>query len=256
LSRWLTSSVLLLISTAALRPSAQSSQPSEQTVFEVASVKPTEAIERGGGSAGLQPGGRFVLKNGPVRVLINMAFQTQTGEIVGAPDWVTYGDHYDVEARAGREISYKELGPRLQTLLADRFKLKAHLESRVRPMYELRVLRNDGKLGPQMRPSTDPACLAREESCTQRGGTGLIESNGMPMRNFVTWLPGIVGRPVLEKTGLTGRYALLLQYSQTPGSDLPSLPTALREQLGLTLEPIEASTDVIVIDHIEKPTAN
>jgi uncharacterized protein (TIGR03435 family) len=224
--------------------------------FEVTSVKPTDAVVRGGGSAGLQPGGRFVLKNGPVRVLINMAFQTQTNEIVGAPDWVTYGEHYDVEAHAGREISYPELRPRLQALLADRFKMKAHLESRVRPMYELRVLRSDRTLGPQMKPASDAACLAREESCSARGGTGLIESNGMSMPAFVTWLPGILGRPVLEKTGLTGRYELLLKYSQSEGGDLPSLPTALREQLGLTLESIDAPTDVIVVDHIEKPTAN
>jgi len=220
----------------------------------VASIKPSSAIERGGGSAGLQPGGRFVLKNGPVRVLINMAFQTQTGEIVGAPDWVTFGEHYDVEARAAREISYQELGPRLRSLLSDRFNMKAHLESRVRPMYELRIIRSDGKLGPQMKPSTDAACLAREELCTTRGGESLVESNGMSMAEFVTWLPGPIGRPVLERTGLTGRYQLLLQYSRTPGSDLPSLPTALREQLGLTLEPVQASTEIVVIDRIENPT--
>jgi len=229
-------------------------QDSSRPAFEVASVKPSAATERGGGSAGLQPGGRFVLKNGPARVLVNMAFQTQTGEITGAPEWVTYGDHYDVEARAGHEISYQQLAPMLRDLLADRFKLKAHLESRVRPMYELRVLRADRKLGPQLKPSTDAACLAREESCTTRGGAGLIDSNGMAMAAFVTWLPGIVGRPVVEKTGLSGRYELLLKYSQAEGADLPSLSTALREQLGLTLESIQAPTDVIVIDHIEKPT--
>src|SRR5438552_1700470 len=105
----------------------QSRRPAaDASAFDVASIKPSSAVERGGGSAGLQPGGRFVLKNGPVRVLINMAFQTQTGEITGAPDWVTYGEHYDVEARAGHEISYQEAGPRLRNLLADRFKMQSH----------------------------------------------------------------------------------------------------------------------------------
>ena len=222
--------------------------------FEVASVKPTDAIQRGGGSAGLQPGGRFVLKNGPVRVLISMAFQTQTNEIVGAPDWVTYGEHFDVDARAGREITYPELGPLLRNLLADRFKMQSHIEKRVRPMYELRLARSDGKLGPQMQPASDPACVAREDGCTTRGGDNLIDSNGMSMIVLASWLAGASERPVIEKTGLSGRYALRLQYSRLEGTDLPSLPTALREQLGLTLEPIQAPADVIVIDHIERPT--
>jgi uncharacterized protein (TIGR03435 family) len=89
-----------------------------------------------------------------------------------------------------------------------------------------------------------------------RGGDGLIDSTGMSMANFVTWLPGLLGRPVVDKTGLSGNYALLLKYSSTDTGDAPSLPTALREQLGLTLESIQAPTDVIVIDHIERPTPN
>jgi uncharacterized protein (TIGR03435 family) len=89
-----------------------------------------------------------------------------------------------------------------------------------------------------------------------RGGTGLIDSNSIAMAEFVTWLPGPLGRPVLNKTGLSDRYELLLKYSPTDAGDLPSLPTALREQLGLTLESIQAPTEVIVIDHIERPTPN
>ena len=241
----------LLVPVAVLA-GAQADSAVTPATFEVASIKPTAAIERGGGRSGLQPGGRFVMTNGPTRVLINMAFRTQTGEMVGIPDWVTY-ENYDVEARAGRDISYEQLAPLLRDLLADRFKLKAHLETRVRPMYELRILRQDGKLGSQLKTS-NAVCGSRPETCATRGGTGLIDSNGMSMAEFVTWLPGIVGRPVLEKTELLGRYELLLKYSQSEGSDLPSLPTALREQLGLTLESIQAPTDVIVIDHIERPT--
>ena len=122
-------------------------------------------------------------------------------------------------------------------------------------MYELRVMRADGVLGPAMRSSTAD-CESRPASCASRGGTGLIESNSISMAEFVTWLPGPLGQPVLDKTGLSGRYELLLKYSPTDAGDLPSLPTALREQLGLTLESIQAPTDVIVIDHIERPTPN
>ena len=76
------------------------------------------------------------------------------------------------------------------------------------------------------------------------------------MAAFVTWLPGPIGRPVLDKTGLTGNYELRLNYSPTDSGDMPSLPTALREQLGLMLESIQAPTPVLVIDHIERPTPN
>src|SRR3982751_3558220 len=100
--------VALAVVPVAALSGARADSAAARATFEVASIKPSAATERGGGSAGLQPGGRFVMKNGPVRVLINMAFQTQTGEIVG-PDWITYGEHYDVEARAGREITYQEL---------------------------------------------------------------------------------------------------------------------------------------------------
>jgi len=223
----------VLVWASAVRPAAQTADISR---FDVVSVKPSHAVEHGGGSSGLQPGGRFVMTNGPVRVLINQAYPTQTREIVGAPDWVTY-DNYDVEARAGRDLPFSKLPPLMRNLLADRFKLRAHLETRVRPMYELRVAA-DGKLGPDMRPSTI-GCV--------------IESNGTSMDAYITWLPYRVGRPVLDKTGLTGNYALRLRYSTSASDDAPAMPTALREQLGLTLKPVDAPTDVIVIDHIERP---
>ena len=76
------------------------------------------------------------------------------------------------------------------------------------------------------------------------------------MMSFVTWLPARVGRPVLDKTGLSGDYELLLKYSTADTDDAPSLPTALREQLGLALQPVEAPMEVLVIDHIERPSEN
>jgi uncharacterized protein (TIGR03435 family) len=219
--------------------------------FEVASVKPSRAVEHGGGSAGLQPGGRFVMTNGPVRVLINMAYPTATREIVGAPDWVTY-DNYDVEARAGRDLPFTELPPLLRGLLASRFGLRAHLEMRVRPVYELRVDDANRKLGPAMRP-TSRDCESSRDACPTKDGPGLIDSAGMSMPAFVTWLPALVGRPVLDKTGLQGYYELVLKYSVGNASDAPSIFTALRDQLGLTLKAVDAPSEVIVIDHIQRP---
>jgi uncharacterized protein (TIGR03435 family) len=74
--------------------------------------------------------------------------------------------------------------------------------------------------------------------------------------SFVTWLPARVGRPVLDRTGLSGDYELLLKYSTGASDDAPSITTAVREQLGLTLESVEAPTEVLVIDYIERPSEN
>jgi uncharacterized protein (TIGR03435 family) len=84
----------------------------------------------------------------------------------------------------------------------------------------------------------------------------VIESSGISMMAFVTWLPARAGRPVLDKTGLSGDYELLLKYSVSGADDAPALPTALREQLGLELRPMELPTEVLVIDYIERPSEN
>ena len=227
------------------------------TSFEVVSIKRASAIEHGGGSSRLQPGGRFVMTNGPVGVLLGWAYGTPpNGEILGAPDWVTY-DNYDVEARADRDITRTELAPLMRGLLADRFKLRAHVETRVRQLYELRLARTDRRLGPAMRPSTTD-CESRQDACSTHGGlgTGEIVSNGISMTTLATWLPALVGRPVIDKTELRGYYEVSLKYSMATADDAPVLPTALREQLGLMLQPVDAPTDVLVIDHIERPTGN
>ena len=236
---------------------AVSTQSGSGVAFEVASVKRSRAIERGGGSSGLQPGGRFVMVNGPVRVLLNTAYRTPTNEIVGAPDWVTY-ENYDVEARAGRDLRYEELAPLIRSLLVDRFKLRAHLETQVRPVYELRMARADRRLGPAMRLSRVD-CESTRGACSTRGelGEGVIESSGISMERFASWFPARVGRPVFDRTGLEGYYELRLAFATlADATGAPALPTALREQLGLTLEPVDLPTEVLVIEHIERPNEN
>jgi uncharacterized protein (TIGR03435 family) len=243
----------LIAAMIALNVAAHAQSPPSS--FDVASIKRSRSIE-GGGSARLQPGGRYIMINGPVRVLLTTAYPTLTSEIVDAPDWVTY-EKYDVDARAGRDLRYEELTPLLRSLLADRFKLRAHLETRVRPVYELRVARTDQRLGPEMRQSKID-CESRPGECWTRGGgnSGVIESNGISMMSFVTWLPARVGRPVLDKTGLVEDYELLLKYSVAATDDAPAFPTALREQLGLELRAVEIPTEVLVIDYIERPSEN
>jgi uncharacterized protein (TIGR03435 family) len=245
----------LLVAIVALAATTAAAQ--SPTGFEVVSIKRASAIEHGGGSSRLQPGGRFMMTNGPVRVLLGWAYgNPPNGEIAGAPDWVT-SENYDLEARAGRDISTAELAPLMRDLLATRFKLQAHLETRVRQVYELRVARADRRIGPAMRPSSTD-CDSRQGACSTQGGlgTGEIVSNGISMARFATWLPALVGRPVIDKTDLHGYYEVSLKYSIATADDAPVLPTALREQLGLMLQPVNAPTEFLVIDHIERPTEN
>ena len=165
----------------------------------------------------------------------------------------------------------------LRTLLADRFKLAVHRETKDMPMYALILDRKDGRLGPSIR-QTPPECAAfmtnggRGERPSPREGdlpcgrgqvsAFQIANSSITMSRFADLLSLRVERSVQDRTGLTGSFYLNLQWRAEQGAaadagaaDLPtSIFTALREQLGLKLEPIKGSTDVLVIDHIERPT--
>ena len=132
--------------------------------FEVVSIKrsPPDAP---GGRAGLMPGGRYVLSNGPIRVLIGIAYPSPTNEFINAPDWVTT-ENYDTTALAGPAATFPQVAEMLKTMLADRMKLVAHYETRERDVYEL-VLASDGRLGPGLRESPVD-CVAVEASARAR----------------------------------------------------------------------------------------
>jgi len=254
--------------TAQGRPvSAQS-----ESAFEVASIK-RSAPDATGGVAAPQPGGRYVMLNGPVRILINLAYPSPTSEIVNAPDWVAT-ETYDVTAVAGREVSYEQTQAMMRTLLADRFKLVAHYDKREQTTYNLTVARPDRRLGPQLRPITVDCDKAPPQPPPRTGPVppcvirqfprGTVESGAMTMEALATTLTGLMGRVVTDRTRLAGDYAVKLQFtpqrldaSAIPpsGADsVPSLFTALEEQLGLKLEPTRSLVEVLVIDSVERPT--
>src|SRR3954471_4591586 len=156
---------VFLLSLAAIVASANSPSssvgaqaPAGPPQFEVASVKPNKS---GGGPMriGFQPGGRFVATNVPVRDLISIAYgqpePLPNFQIIGGPGWMT-SDRFDIAAKAEGDPQPTAAGPPTQmflmirSLLADRFKLVAHEETRDQPVYFLRIDRSDGKLGPQL----------------------------------------------------------------------------------------------------------
>jgi len=287
--RWQTGIVLLLAGSLAEVTRGQVGQTSDQrAAFEVASIKPNASGDSGGGLNFL-PGGRFVARNVTPRALIRAAFgdpvQLDSSRMSGGPSWIDT-DRFDVQARAAAEFSdltfsggYSVTGAAmLRALLAERFQLATHWESRNIPVYML-VRRDATRLGPRLVSSAGAAgtdCLPAgavvpADTTLPRCGsyflqnTGgnqfAIHARGMTMANFARNLQNIAGRVVLDRTALGGPYSFDLDFEYRPLSATSAdeglgagVFTAVQEQLGLKLESTKGPVDVLVIDHIEKPT--
>ena len=267
--------------------SSLEAQAPADAAFEVASVKPNKSGD-GRVMLGLQPGGRFNATNVPLRLLLRQAFNVQEFQIVGGPDWLG-SDRFDVVAKAPEgEFTADRMRPMLRSLLAERFQLAVHNETREMPVYVLAKARADGKLGPNMTPAAvDCAAVMRgrraggpppapsqpgqKVECGFMIGPGRMNAGGMPMTNLAQSLSPLVGRIVLDKTELTGDYDFELTYSPEGLAGLPPLLngapppvdpnaptifTALQEQLGLKLDSRQGPVDVIVIDRVEQPVAD
>jgi uncharacterized protein (TIGR03435 family) len=279
--------MLTLAASLAMRPAvhAQSSPPADPT-FEVASVKPNKSGDQRV-SIQMAPTGRYSATNVPVRMLLRQAFDVQDFQIVGGASWLG-SDRFDIAAKPPDGITGPDqIRPMLRALLADRFKMVAHRETRDMPIYSLVVARVDGKLGPKL--STAKVDCETRFAAARRGGgpppnfntpgqpiecgfmmaPGTMNVGGMPMLELARGLSPIVGRIVIDKTGLQGRYDFQMTFAPEgrgfgPGPagpdappvdpNTPSLFTALQEQLGLKLESERGPVDVVVIDRVEQPT--
>jgi uncharacterized protein (TIGR03435 family) len=183
-------------------------------------------------------------------------------QIVGGDAW-TGSERYDVSATMGSELATTRIGeltqlqPQLlRALLEDRFRLKAHRETRTLPRYALVLARKDGRLGPRLRRSSAD-CTVDLSACATTARQGRYSSGGTPLSSLSNYLASsVVQQVVVDRTGLEGRFAIDLEWTpdQTPSSDQPSIFTALHEQLGLKLESERGPVDVVVIDSVERPT--
>jgi uncharacterized protein (TIGR03435 family) len=226
---------------------AQSASPAtgaRNVAFEVASVKVTSA-----GSFSMSPYGlnRFSLRSVSLTLLISLAYGVSDDQISGGPGWRN-SEYYDVAAKAedGVMLTYDELRPRLQALLVQRFKLATHRAMKQSPGYALVV-------------ATGGARLKRSE--TEKATSGSILPGGLrapsaSMDTFAGMVARVVGRPVVNETGLNGNYEVALDYAPEAVADspLPSIFTALQEQLGLMLQSRAVPVESIVIDRVEHPT--
>ena len=264
--------------------------------FEVASVKPSTgpAGERG------QPGGYIATRT--VKFFIADAFffgtPGQMSRVIGGPDWINSA-LYEINTKTATPLRGGPQGPprdlflMIRSLLQDRFKLKTHTETRELPVYELVRSRPDGALGAQLRQSAIDcdALIAAVQAggpppprqpnepppCGAMRGPARILSGGIPMAQFANMLALTIAdangpggqadiRQVIDKTGLSGRYAFTLAWTPERIPDAapppglapidpngPQLATALQEQLGLKLQPARSLMEVVVIDSIEMP---
>lgn len=272
------------------------SPPAETPKFEVASVRPNTSGDNKMLSQ-VQPGGRYTAVNVPPRLLIINSYGLQEQQLVGAPPWIS-SERFDIVAKAEGDLgppvsrdAPSKLQLMIRALLEDRFKLKVHREPREVPIYTLVLARPDGPLGSGLTVSTvdcealvaarrnpppsDPPKPGERPQCGARVGFGELTAGGQPLLELVSLLSATVGRSVVDRTGLTGRYDITLRWTpdrvlQRAAGTAPSEPirvngveidpngpsifTALQEQLGLKLESERGTVEALVIDHIERPT--
>ena len=294
-----------LIVTAVLPFSAQT-QSAQKPSFEVASIKRSDPGQ-GGGLIMNQPGGRLVIRGMPFRELLLFAYQLQDFQISGGPGWIggPGSDFWDIEARAEEGSippptglpnpnTPNALAMRLQSLLEDRFQLKMHRETKELPIYELSIAKGGSKvkLSDDQTPFQPPERGAPPPPPFQLGGPlprfsmrvgrGNFEGVSVNIGNIVQTLSSMLGRTVVDQTGLKALYDVKLQWTpdgarrqgglETPpaGPALtggpeapptidpngPSIFTALQEQLGLKLESAKGPVEVLVIDSVQRPSNN
>lgn len=252
--------VLVFVSTVGV---AQQPAP----VFEAATIKKT-AGDMPGASFRFFPGGRFVMTNAPIRGLILSAFPTETSELTDGPDWIET-ERYDVNAKAEGDPPQETMRLMLQSLLRDRLKLRARYEERERDVYFLNVARPGEPGALKLKPSQldcatiqksvqeRPQAPSGAHLCGMRVSGTRFEAHGVSLALLVSNLRSRVGRVVIDRTGLRGEYEFLLEFAARPDdTDRPSVFAAVEEQLGLRLEPGRAPVRVLVIEHIERPTAD
>ena len=302
-----------MVAWASVRPAAQSAAPADGGLrFEVASIKPGMSpaeMGRAAAAAGgrfslpfmgvrVQPGGRLVA-TANLQTLIVRAYGIKEYQLEGGPKWLTT-DYFDISAKAERETATEaDLNAMLRSLLAERFGLRVHVETREVAVFTLKA-RPDGRYGPGLKrtsaeceqqleerkrtgasapppplpsgpqPRIEPVCGRTMGMANARTAVETYASGGRPLSDLVGRLSSDLKAPVIDQTGLTGLFDVVLEFESTrqfagqpPGPDLNStdplpvpLPAAVQQQLGLTLEKGTGPLPITIIDAADRPTPN
>jgi len=290
-------SLIVPIATSAIEAQVPGATPLRPPVdpearFEVVSIKPFDA------SGGVQPRmtttpGRYDVIGMPLRLVVGQGLRVTLDRIVGWPDWIDAA-RYTISAKMpdGPPLPATAIFAMVENLLKDRFNLVTRRETRELPVYNLVLARPDRR--PEAAVKESPAqCVAeltQRFDAVRRGapapttptecigvqlGLGTVSMKGTAMVSLANFLTQSVGRPVIDKTGLTSFYDLVLKWTPDGGNpapfglpagvmpqaplppadpDAPNIFTAVQEQLGLKLEAARGPVEVVVIDRLEKPT--
>jgi uncharacterized protein (TIGR03435 family) len=256
------------VSTASATP--PDATAAKAPAFDVVSIRPNNSSTQMSGngtfrvSMGLRtlPDG-FSASNATVKMLLTNAYGIKPDQISGGPGWID-SNHFDIEAKVVpadgatlQPITTDQRNLMLRSMLADRFKLVVHNETKELPIYELVVAKGGSKLQPAKPDQTTRMTMS---------GSGKSTMETADLSALIFQLSSQLGRPVVDKTGLTGKYDIKLEWArdQGPGSEDaasndasgPSIFTAVQEQLGLKLNSTKGPVDTLVIDHAEPPSAN
>jgi uncharacterized protein (TIGR03435 family) len=272
--------------------------------FDVASIRPAEPstftppnFALNVDNTSIPPGGRFSA-DFPLGAYIEFAYKIMLTQeqketmLTHLPKWVAT-DSFVVQARAAGNPTKDQMRLMMQSLLADRFKLAVHFETRIVPVLALMTLK-PGQTGPRLRRHTEGlACDAKwiappvrnsrsippggflpdcgsVQAIAGPGQTVLLGARNITLEHIASYLPSVrdFGRPVLDQTGLNGTFDFSLNWVPEPKGPLsslagaqadtegPDLMEALKEQLGLKLKPTKAPVKTLVIDHVEEPSPN
>src|SRR5258708_36844697 len=255
---------VLGVSVSGARAKAGAPRPKFDT-FEVATIKPVDPDAKAGRYIIMQGTHRFVEKAYTLKLLI-AAYDLNPRTISGGPGWIE-SDHYDILAVTPGEVrpTHDEQMAMLRNLLTDRFKLTFHREEKVFSIYELQVAKNGPKLKASTAPPDDPPALIS----TVYPQRILMPARNVTMSELARLMQrAILDRPVVDKTGLTGRYDFDLErapYATQVCVEVPpcsaeaqSAPlfSAIQQQLGLRLEASRGPVQALVVDNAERPSAN
>jgi uncharacterized protein (TIGR03435 family) len=262
--------------TGPVRPTAQA-PPREPagSRFDVASIKRnTSKGQETFSTISPAPGGRLVVRNTPLRRIIQVVYNVPPYALQGGPDWLD-STRFDIDARPVGEVPATQVYTMARALLEERFKLKTRVETREGAAgYALVLARRDGRLGNSVRrsasectpPSPDATGLDALRCNLLTVTPRSIQMRGKTFQNFARALAPHVGRPVADRTGLDGPFDAEVRWAPdpafeaqpalaapAPAGDSMSLFTALEEQLGLKLVGERTTMEVVVIEHVEQP---
>ena len=256
---WIAITVPFTIAQTTSQPPTSQGPSAKAPEFDVVSIKQDKAGSNSEVYHSELPLNRFHVENMSVKGMINIAYHMRLDLISGGPGWID-SKRYDVEAKADSldllnspRPNPKQYDSMVQALLADRFKLVVHMETKESPVYELSVAKGGSKLH-ESKPG---------EQTSYGANFGDIDAESLSIATLADLISQQLNRTIVDKTGLTGRYDIKLKWASDlpPAGDsaldtAPGLSTALQEQLGLKLTSTKGPVQTLVIDRVELPSDN